>query len=376
MTTDAIDRLLGEPPFAVSPTATFVEAVGACLAVLRQRFPRYDHFLRRHGGPATAPASLAEIDALPALFLPVLKGTRFDLPADLDLAVQLTSSGTTGQPSVVPQDRPSWQRRVAALLASYRGVGVLEGEFHALAFLLEPGTTRLAGSLVIDAALKSVQGLQSLRYLARQGAKGPDFDLLAAAAALGEAARLGPVLLVGYPALIAAAIHGLGRTGVTRLPLPAGSRVLTGGGWKSFLPGVALDQDEFRRQVSGFFDLPGAAVRDMFGLSESPAVFVQCEHGRYHIPAFARARAVDPETGRDVPAGAVGLLELTVPLTTSYPLLKILTTDKATLQTGCPCGRPGPCLTPCGRASAARYETCAMQIGRAVGPASPAPAGG
>jgi hypothetical protein len=95
-------------------------------------------------------------------------------------------------------------------------------------------------------------------------------------------------------------------------------------------------------------------------------VFVQCEQGRYHVPAFARARAIDPETGRDVPAGEVGLLELTVPLTTSYPLLKILTTDKATLQTDCPCGRAGSFLTPRGRATAARYETCAMQIGKSV----------
>jgi hypothetical protein len=367
MTPDPIDRLLQEPTFAAAPTHTFVEAVVACLAILRRRFPRYDDFLRQRGRLGdTSPTSLAEIDTLPALFLPVLKGMRFDLPTDLDVPVQLTSSGTTGQPSVVPQDEPSWRRRVGALLASYRGVGVLEGEVHALAFLLDPSTTRMAGSLVIDAALRSVEGVKSLRYLARQGPKGPDFDLPAAATALSEAARAGPVLLIGYPALIAAAIHGLSRSGVTRLPLPAGSRVLTGGGWKSFLPGVALDQDEFRRQVGGFFALAPSAIRDMFGLSESPAVFVQCEQGRYHVPAFARARAVDPETGLDVLPGEVGLLELTVPLTTSYPLLKILTTDKATLQTSCLCGRPGSYVTPRGRATAARYETCAMQIGRSV----------
>jgi hypothetical protein len=274
MTLDPIDRLLQEPTFAAAPTGTFVEAVASCLAVLVRRFPRYDDFLRQRCGlDGIAPMDLAEIDAMPGLFLPVLKGMRFDLPANLAVTAQLTSSGTTGQPSVVPQDEPSWQRRIAALLASYRGVGVLEGEFHVLAFLLDPATTRMAGSLVIDAALRSVEGVRSLRYLARQGAKGPDFDLPGAAVALGEAARQGPVLLLGYPALIVAAIHGLSRSGVSRLPLAAGSRVLTGGGWKSFLPGVSLDQDEFRRQVGGFFDLPASAVRDMFGLSESPAVF-------------------------------------------------------------------------------------------------------
>ena len=39
---------------------------------------------------------------------------------------QLTSSGTTGQPSLVPQDEPSWQRRVAALLTAFRdGIGAI-----------------------------------------------------------------------------------------------------------------------------------------------------------------------------------------------------------------------------------------------------------
>src|SRR5262249_16662776 len=159
-------------------------------------------------------------------------------------------SGTTGQPSLVPQDEPSWRWRVAALLSSYRAAGVLDGDANALAFLLDPATTKMAGSLVIDAALRSVPGVPSLRYLARQGSKGPDPAVPAAASALAETAvKGGPVLIVGYPALIAATLRGLAQAGRTSLPLPAGSRVLTGGGWKSFLPGVTLDQDEFRRQV-------------------------------------------------------------------------------------------------------------------------------
>jgi hypothetical protein len=364
VTAGAIDRLLGEPPFAAGPTPAFLEAVRTCLAVLRRRFPRYDDFLRRRG--AREPHSLDDLDALPSLFLPVLKGMRFDLPAEMPVVVQLTSFGTTGQPSLVPQDEPSWRWRVAALLAGYRGAGVLDGDCDALAFLLDPATTKMAGSLVIDAALRSVPGVRSLRYLARQGAKGPDFDLRAAASALAESAAKGPVLIVGYPALIAAALRGLAQMGRSSLPLPAGSRVLTGGGWKSFLPGVTLDQEEFRHQVVGFFGLPASAVRDMYGMSECPAVFVQCEKGSYHVPAFCRARAVDPETNRDVPGGETGLLELTTPLTTSYPLLKVLTTDKVALRVGCACGRPGTCLEPRGRAAAARYETCAMQVGRSL----------
>ena len=231
---------------------------------------------------------------------------------------------------------------------------------------MDPATTQMAGSLVIDAVLKAVPQVGSVHYLARMGPTGPQFMAQEAATLLARTASQRPVVLVGYPALMAAAIHGLTQTGFRSFPLPAGSRILTGGGWKSFLPGVALDQDEFRRQASDFFGVPPQAIRDMYGLSECPAVFVQCEQSRYHVPAWAWAQAIDPESGREMALGDEGLLQLTVPLTTSYPLLRILTTDRVTLGRGCTCGRAARYLTPRGRVTAARFETCAMKIGRSV----------
>ena len=64
---------------------------------------------------------------------------------------------------------------------------------HARAFLLDPATTRMAGSLVIDAALRSVEGVRSLRYLARQH-PGP----VNAPLRLGLRAGLGARMLVSY----------------------------------------------------------------------------------------------------------------------------------------------------------------------------------
>jgi hypothetical protein len=176
----------------------------------------------------------------------------------------------------------------------------------------------------------------------------------------------GSVVLVGYPALIAAAMQMMAKVGRTSLPLPAGSRILTGGGWKSFLPGLTLDRDTFRAQASAFFGIPPTDVRDMYGLSECPAVFVECEHGHFHVPAWCRAEAIDPETNTAVPDGTDGLLQLTCPLTTSYPLVKITTTDRVTMGRRCACGRASPFVTPKGRVTAARFETCAMKIGQAV----------
>ena len=358
MSVDPLADLLLEPPFGIaSESPAFVPAVAECRAVLCQRFPRYADFLAR---PMSRP------EELPALFLPILKSFQFPVPDGVSIVVRLTSSGTTGRPSETPLDEPNWRRRVAAMRASYLALDLFPAGLHVLAFLMDPTTTRMAGSVVIDAALRDMPQVRSLTYLAKLGPTGPQFSAAEAGAALARATADGPVLLVGYPALMAAALQGLAQAGRPRWPLPPGSCILTGGGWKSFLPGVSLDQSDFRAQAAAFFGLPTSAIRDMFGLSECPAVFVQCEQGRYHVPVWALAQAIDPETGQDMPTGEVGLLQLTVPLTTSYPLLKILTTDKALMQTGCSCGRRAPSLVPCGRVTAARFETCAMKIGKAV----------
>lgn len=369
MNPSAIDTLLEAPAFATTePGPEFLAATRECLATLQHRFPRYAEFIaqRRLPGRSHSLNSFDDVDVLPALFLPVLKSFQFPLPDELDVTAQLTSSGTSGVPSAVPLDAENMRRRVAAMSVAYRELGVVTGPTTAVGFLMDPATTQIGGSQVTDAVLRSLPDVREVHYLAKMSPAGPEFDRERAVGLVSQAIQAGPVLAVGYPALIATAIEELKATGVERLPLPAGSLILTGGGWKSFLPGVKVDQQEFRRLAAEFFQLPEAAIRDMFGLSECPAVFVQCEQGGYHIPAFAWAQAIDPETQSSVPDGEAGLLQLTVPLTTSYPLLKILTTDKIIIGRNCPCGRPAPTIIPQGRVTAARFETCAMKMGEAV----------
>jgi phenylacetate-coenzyme A ligase PaaK-like adenylate-forming protein len=307
------------------------------------------------------------LDSLPAVFLPVLKSYPFARTPGVDIVRTLTSSGTTGKPSVTPLDAGSWYARVRAMRESYAALGLLDRDATALCFLVDPTTTQMAGSVVIDAVLRSVPQVKSVHYLAKMTPAGPQFAAAEAPALVADALARGPVVLVGYPALIAATMQALAKAGRASLALPPGSRILTGGGWKSFLPGLTLDRESFRAQATAFFDIPPSDIRDMYGLSECPAVFVECEQGRFHVPAWCRAEAIDPETNRGVPAGEDGLLQLTCPLTLSYPLVKITTTDRASIGRGCACGREVPFIVPKGRVSAARFETCAMKIGQAVG---------
>ena len=354
-----LDRLLKQPAFAPAPEDLFQLTVSGCVSKLRNSFPRYAEFLesRRFDG------SLA---TLPAIFLPVLKTYPFAMPLHTEIVRTLTSSGTTGKPSATPLDEDSWSYRVRAMRESYSALGLLDRDATALCFLMDPTTTQMAGSVVIDAVLQSVPQVQAIHYLAKMTPTGPAFAAEQAPALFAEAMTRGSVVLVGYPALIAATMQALAKMGRTSLALPPGSRILTGGGWKSFLPGLTLDRETFRAQAAAFFGVPPTDIRDMYGLSECPAVFVECDHGHFHGPAWCRAGAINPETNRAVPYGEDGLLQLTCPLTLSYPLVKILTTDRISMGRGCACGRGAPFVVPRGRVSAARFETCAMKIGQAV----------
>jgi phenylacetate-coenzyme A ligase PaaK-like adenylate-forming protein len=351
--------LLQHPPFTPAPDDLFQGAASACLEALCARFPRYRAFLESRGYDGT-------LATLPAIFLPVLKTYPFAVPPDVEIVQTLASSGTTGKPSLTPLDEGSWYARVRAMRESYAALGLLDRDVTALCFLLDPTTTQMAGSVVIDAVLRSVPRVKAVHYLAKMAPTGPQFAADEASVLFTNAMARGPVVLVGYPALIATMVQSLVKMGRKALRLPFGSRILTGGGWKSFLPGLTLDRESFRAQAAGFFEIPPTDVRDMYGLSECPAVFVECEYGQFHVPAWCRAEAIDPESNRAVAAGADGLLQLTCPLTLSYPLVKILTTDRVSIGRGCACGREAPFIVPKGRVSAARFETCAMKIGQAV----------
>ena len=364
-----IDRLLSSAGFQTpQPGANFVQAVNCCRRQLLERFPQYAQFTSDRSSISASQecADLEDVDRLPALFLPALKRFRFAWPQDLQVEIALTSTGTSGSPSEVPLDNVNLQRRIAAMRIAYEDMGLLSESTTVLAFLLDPQTTRMAGSVIIDGVLRSHPHVQAVTYLARMTDTGPQFDVQEAVDRLTSAADSQSVLIVGYPALISSAILQMQQMGITTVPLPTGSLVLTGGGWKSTLPGVPIDQQEFSQMAAAFFGTPRSSIRDMFGLSECPAVFLQCALGNYHIPAFAWAQAVDPETQSAVPDGQLGLLQITTPLSTSYPLLRVLTTDKVCLGRHCDCGFAAPFLQPHGRTSVARFETCAMRIGQAV----------
>ena len=107
--------------------------------------------------------------------------------------------------------------------------------------------------------------------------------------------------------------------------------------------------------------IPQQNVRDLFGMVEHGIPYVDCEHGNLHVPIYARARVLDPESLKSLEDGEVGLLHLMTPYLSSYPSISLLTTDKAVIDNNCPCGRPGKTFKILGRAGLAKHKGCAIK---------------
>ena len=121
-----------------------------------------------------------------------------------------------------------------------------------------------------------------------------------------------------------------------------------------------VTKDAFKDRIERVLGIPRQNLRDLFGMVEHGIPYVDCEAGRLHVPIYARAMVVDPESLQPVKDGEEGLLYLMTPYLSSYPSISLLTTDKAVIETDCPCGRPGKTFRVVGRAGLAKHKGCAI----------------
>jgi phenylacetate-coenzyme A ligase PaaK-like adenylate-forming protein len=348
-----VQKLLSRSIFEMPPhqDTLFDDAIKECVRLLEIGFPWYAEFLKSRSN-----------ESLPALFLPILKEMNFD-SGKTDNSTFIQSSGTSGRPVRIPLDAFSLNNRVQLMKRVYEAMGFEDNFEHAFCFILDPQSSSMAGSIITTQTLKTFARLKGLQHMAKLGPSGFELNQIALSA-LFQSEWSAPVLILGYPALIAQCIQGSIKQGLKRKPLPVGSAILTGGGWKNFLQGVNVEPNSFRSLASDFFDIPVSHIRDMYGLTESPVVFVECEKHHFHIPSFCRVDAVNPLQQTPLSEGEQGLLRITHPFSTSFPLASVLTTDKISIHRDCPCGRPARYFVPHGRARSASFETCAMAIGR------------
>jgi hypothetical protein len=299
------------------------------------------------GGPDPA-AALEDVPYFPVRLFKSLE--LLSVPRT-EVVKTLTSSGTTGHtPSRIFLDRETAMRQsrvLTAIMTSFLGSKRLPMVIVDSAELLKDRSrfnARAAGILgfsmlgrdhfyALDAELR-LDGPGLTQFLARHA---------------GE-----PVLAFGFTAI--AWQHLLTQPG--RFAFPAGSTLLHGGGWKR-LADQGIDNAAFKAAAARQLGIH--RVFNYYGMVEQVgSIFMECEQGHLHSPAFAEVIARDPHTLRPQAQGESGVLQVLSALPLSYPGHSLLTEDLGTVlgEDDCRCGRLGRYFAVHGRMAEAELRGC------------------
>ena len=313
--------------------------------------------------------TLTDVENIPWIFIQNFKDAELlSIPKE-KVFLTLTSSGTGGSKTRLFLDELSLNRIEVAAYKVYRDMGAVSLEApasNALLFTYDIERMPNLGTAWTDELIAQMSPCLEKAFLIRADDDGSFyFDLELALKKYEKFVRSGkPLRILGFPAFISEMLYEIQLRGnLPRLSSEAAkhSWVLTGGGWKNH-KGVQIPKAEFAKFIEKMTAIPAVNVRDLFGMSEHGVGYLDCEHGRLHVPTYAHAVTRDPFTLKTLPLGAPGLLHLYSPLLQSYPSISLLTTDEARLDPSpCACGRQGVGLEIVGRVGLKNYEGCALK---------------
>ncbi|MBF0406762.1 MAG: hypothetical protein HQM10_05390 [Candidatus Riflebacteria bacterium] len=306
--------------------------------------------------------SIDKCEKIPPLFVNVFKEFRLISIPEEKIKLELTSSGTGGKKSAVVLDEISYNRILKAVSGVFSSLGLRndEEEVNYICFAYDPKYAADKGTTFSDKQLTYLTKRKDVYYAIRWNKEKSDFEFNPdqTVKKLLKFSVDGPVRLLGFPAYLWQICEILEKKGI-RLHLGDRSFIITGGGWKVF-KNREVRKEVFKEKIEEILGIPQKNIRDSYGLVEHGIPYLECEHGRMHVPIYSRARVVDPETLFPFPDGTEGLLHLMTPFLTSYPSLSVLTTDKAILENNCPCGLAGKTLKITGRAGLSKNKGCAI----------------
>ena len=219
------------------------------------------------------------------------------------------------------------------------------------------------------AAIRGIANFASQTTFAMRGGRDgdlvPDFDSVTDFFA---ANRNSPILIFGFTFIIwtrfvmEAERHGI------RFDAPQ-AQVLHSGGWKK-LTAQAVSKDVFIGRTAAVLGCRLEAVLDFYGMVEQVGtVFVDCESGSKHAPAFADVIVRRPYTLAPVEPGGEGIIEVLSVLPSSYPGQALLTEDQGRVigVDDCPCGRKGRYFRFTSRVERTEVRGCGDIFGQARG---------
>lgn len=363
----AIDRLVEiEGLFDLKPQHddAFMEAMREACAWHLEHSALFRNLARKRDFALDDLKSMVDLPRVPHVFVNAFKHHEIlSVPPD-EVVLTLTSSGTSGQKSQIMFDQLSLDRGLHMVDRVFEAMGLKCPDMvvNYILFAYDPEEAKQVGTSYTDSNLTNLTRKGKVYHALRWSLSAREFEFRPAEcyARLLEYAEEGlPVRLLGFPAFLHRLVQYHQESAVEPLRLGPDSYVLTGGGWKTS-EDAAIDKDRFLTEVSAVLGIPPGNIRDGYGLVEHGIAYIECEHHRFHVPAFARAFARDVGTLEVLPDGEVGFLHLLTPYMRSMPTISLLTSDLARVDHDCPCGRTSATIRLAGRAGTRKNKGCAI----------------
>lgn len=309
--------------------------------------------------------SYQDIFFIPHFFVSVLKKYSLKSIPKQKVKLTLTSSGTSGQKSVIYLDRITLERIRKIVWNIYDSYGMADRsqKVNCILFSYEYEHASQVGTAFSDKLLSSLTGIRSLTYALKYDPDKQDFylDVDGVIDALIQYNQDdAPLRIIGFPAFLYEIYQVYNQRDLPQLEFGDKSFIITGGGWKTKADNE-IPTLEFKMNIARWLKIPSKNVRDLFGMVEHGVPYCECESGNLHVPNYSRAVARDPGSLRIVPDGQPGLLHLYTPYLHSFPAISLLTSDLGTTGRNCPCGRNAPYISVLGRAGKVKHKGCAIQ---------------
>lgn len=288
---------------------------------------------------------------------------QLSIPRD-DVAVHLTSSGTTGQKSQIFFDE--WTlgcaQRMIDFIFEENGWHSQEPTNYLLYSYETESGSKLGTSYTDNFLCKyaPVNYVYSALRLTGQG--GHEFDVFGCIDRLQRFEKEGlPVRIFGFPAFLHFTLERMRDLKLPPLKLSPESLVFLGGGWKGNAD-KAIDKLDLYRNANELLGIPDSRLRDGFGSVEHCIPYIECEKHQFHVPVWSRVFIRDLKTLAPLPAGERGFLHFVSPYITSVPAASVVMGDLASWYPGsnCSCKLDTPYFVIHGRAGLSRNKSCAV----------------
>ncbi|MBI5629952.1 MAG: acyl-protein synthetase [Elusimicrobia bacterium] len=362
---DEICRISDPQDWTAEKCRLMVEACREAALFHFEKCPEIAALYRRRGFNPETLRREEDLERIPTLGVSAMKRYLLTSLPHEQAVLKLTSSGTRGQKTQCWLDQGSLDRAQAMLEGLWRQEGLVSDvPANYLMFVYDPEEAKDLGIAFSDKNQQRFAPVQQSFYAIR---KSPDggwvFRRKDVYSKLQEFSSLNtPTRIFGIPSFI----HELLEETDVRVRLPAGSWMVTGGGWKA-AEDKKVSRGHFRALASERLGLPIENIRDGYGMAEHAAPYLECARHRFHVPVYNRVFARDPVTMEALPAGRTGLLELVTPFNAMMPNLAILSTDLGFLnREPCPCGASSPTFTLAGRGGLTKHKGCAIHAGEIV----------